>query len=251
MASPQPDKFTMISNELMDAIIKFDFSKRQMKVLLYVIRKTYGFHKKADTMTNGEIAKATGLRRQHVVDAVTELKTMQALHVEKSGLHVRGGEVNLIGINKDYEQWLNSPKTGSVDDQNRTSPKTGLVPKRYATSPKTGSVTSPKTGPSKEIRKERKKVLIDSRFEHWYSTYPRKVAKGQARKAFEKLNPDEDLVAKMIAAVEAQKVAREKASASGEWVPEWKHPATWLNAESWEDEVDQGGDVPDWMREAI
>lgn len=76
-------------------------------------------------------------------------------------------------------------------------------------------------------------------FEAWYRSYPRKVARGQAMKAFFKLNPDADLVDRMIAALEAQKAARERKQAAGEWTPPWKHPATWLNAEAWLDEIEE------------
>lgn len=152
MASPQPDKFTKISNELLDAVLAFDFGKRQLKVLFYVIRKTYGYSKKADAMSYGQIAKATGMKRRHVIDAVSELKAMQALIVEKSGTVVRGCELNTIGINKDYDRWTTS-------DQNSTSAETvtsdqkgtGLVTK-------TALVTSDQNShpQKKEEKKERK-----------------------------------------------------------------------------------------------
>ena len=59
------DGHTRIANELLDAIIAFDFSKRQQKIVLQVIRKTYGFNKKVDDMTVSQIARSCRLQRSH------------------------------------------------------------------------------------------------------------------------------------------------------------------------------------------
>lgn len=53
MASPQTeDGYIRIANELLDAILMFPFSKRQLKVVLALIRKIYGFNKKADDLAS-------------------------------------------------------------------------------------------------------------------------------------------------------------------------------------------------------
>lgn len=77
----------------------------------------------------------------------------------------------------------------------------------------------------------------EQRFNRWYSTYPRKQAKGDARKAWQKINPDDGLVAEMVAAVERQKRTHDWQKDGGKYIP---LPASWLRAERWLDEV---GDV--------
>lgn len=65
-------------------------------------------------------------------------------------------------------------------------------------------------------------------FESFWSAYPRRVAKATARKAFAKAIKLTTLET-MLAAIESYKAHK----------PEWmafKHPATWLNSEGWEDE---------------
>lgn len=74
-------------------------------------------------------------------------------------------------------------------------------------------------------------------FDKWYQHYPLKVSKGAARKAFEKLNPSEVLVNKMISAIYAQVQHRKLMTAAGQFVPPWKYPATWIRAECWDDEL--------------
>lgn len=83
-------------------------------------------------------------------------------------------------------------------------------------------------------------------FEKWWAVYPRKVSKGAARKAWEKLTKgmDEDELKAFHwtteQAILAQRKAADKAKESGDFVPDWKHPATWLNAECWLDDL---GDI--------
>jgi biotin operon repressor len=77
----------------------------------------------------------------------------------------------------------------------------------------------------------------EERFNRWYSTYPRKQAKGDAKKAWQKINPDDGLVAEMVAAVERQKRTQDWQKDGGKYIP---LPASWLRAERWLDEV---GDV--------
>lgn len=72
-------------------------------------------------------------------------------------------------------------------------------------------------------------------FETFWKVYPRKVAKGAARKVFAKINPDEALFDKIIKAVELQSLQDQWRKDKGQFIP---HPATWLNQERWDDEID-------------
>lgn len=76
-------------------------------------------------------------------------------------------------------------------------------------------------------------------FDRFWSAYPRKVAKGAARKTWQKLSPDKDQADKIILAVDAQKRwrKRERDAKHDDKLPDWKHPATWLNGECWDDEI--------------
>lgn len=70
-------------------------------------------------------------------------------------------------------------------------------------------------------------------FEQFWQAYPKKVSKGQAEKAFERLNPDATLLATILAAVEHAKSRPDWTKEAGRFIP---HPATWLNAKGWADE---------------
>lgn len=72
-------------------------------------------------------------------------------------------------------------------------------------------------------------------FAEFYEAYPRKVARPDAAKAFDTLNPDRALLQAMLAAIKAQNLAARCASGESRYVP---HPATWLNKERWKDAVE-------------
>lgn len=75
-------------------------------------------------------------------------------------------------------------------------------------------------------------VFNEELFNKFYQAYPRKVGKGAAIRAWKKLNPDKDLVDKMLAAIEIHKQSEQWKDR--QYIP---HPSTWLNQHRWEDEV--------------
>ena len=72
---------------------------------------------------------------------------------------------------------------------------------------------------------------LDRMFDKFWTVYPRHEGKQNARKAFDKLHPDDALLEQMISAVLKQKQCDQWQDAK--YIP---HPATWLNGRRWEDE---------------
>jgi len=93
------DGYTRVACELLDAIVRFDFSKRQYKVVLAVIRKTYGYGKKTDDMTITQLANITGLELGNCSKTVSELSQMRTLLIQQ------GVYGYVIGLNKNYQEW--------------------------------------------------------------------------------------------------------------------------------------------------
>lgn len=71
-------------------------------------------------------------------------------------------------------------------------------------------------------------------FEKFWAAYPRKIGKKKAKAIWEKLNPDETLVNKIIEAISAQGESVQWKKDGGVFIP---HPSTWLNGERWNDEM--------------
>ena len=70
-------------------------------------------------------------------------------------------------------------------------------------------------------------------FNTFWKAYPKKVAKLKARKAFEKINPDDTLLATMLVSIEKALKSKLWRDKDGQFIP---NPATWLNDKRWEDE---------------
>ncbi|MFS1538911.1 MAG: replication protein [Candidatus Phlomobacter fragariae] len=92
--------YTRIANELLESLASSDLTARQLKVMLAIVRKTYGFGKKVDRISDSQIAEVTCLSRQNVNKAKNELITMRYLIFEG----------NKIGVNKTVSDWINQSR---------------------------------------------------------------------------------------------------------------------------------------------
>lgn len=77
------------------------------------------------------------------------------------------------------------------------------------------------------------------RFARFYSAYPKKLKPGDAEKAWLKINPDEELTATIIAAVERAGKSDYRFQGDKKYIP---YPATWLNGKEWENEYEERGE---------
>ena len=105
MASPQKENgYTSIANELLEQIYRRRFSASQLKILLLVIRFTYGFNRRTATLSNTFIAAGTGM---HEITVSKEVGTLLRDNVLKLYKKPSFHSSRIIGINKDYDSWLN------------------------------------------------------------------------------------------------------------------------------------------------
>ncbi|QND94354.1 hypothetical protein SY91_01753 [Burkholderia cenocepacia] len=72
----------------------------------------------------------------------------------------------------------------------------------------------------------------DVDFEKFWSIYPRKDSKVQAEKAFTKIAPNEQLLAKILAGVQRAVTSEQWCKDEGRFIP---YASTWLNGKRWED----------------
>lgn len=87
-------------------------------------------------------------------------------------------------------------------------------------------------------KKKEKGDTILAHFEKFWSAYPKKKSKGYAERVFRKINPDEQLLATMLAKIERARKSDDWLKNGGQYIP---YPATWLNARGWEDENQEKG----------
>jgi phage replication O-like protein O len=93
------DGYTRISNELLEAIFRYGFSQNEFRVLLSIMRHTYGWRKKTADLSLSFIAKASGVPRRSVVWAINHLREQNVIIRTASN----------TGIQKDYGKWVVQP----------------------------------------------------------------------------------------------------------------------------------------------
>lgn len=79
--------------------------------------------------------------------------------------------------------------------------------------------------------------LYTEGFEYFWLAWPRKVAKETAIKRWSKIHPDDALLEKILRAVETQKKHVWKQLIETKEYDKIPHPASWLNAKRWDDEI--------------
>lgn len=90
---------------------------------------------------------------------------------------------------------------------------------------------------SEEGTKNTRRYLLNAMFEEFWKAYPTHVNKKRCLSLWEKINPDEALLQKMLRSIEAWQNTRQWKDG---YIP---NPDTWLRNEKWEDEA-----PPDYTR---
>jgi hypothetical protein len=70
-------------------------------------------------------------------------------------------------------------------------------------------------------------------FDEFWKAYPRKIAKADARKAWEQTEKFRPKTEEVLKAVETAKKTEDWRKDGGKFIP---YPATWLRGERWEDD---------------
>lgn len=115
-ASPQLENgYTRLANELLDALIGAGLTARQWAVVMAVIRKTYGFNKKADEIGLSQLSTMTGIEKANLSRTVRELEAAHVINRE-AGTHG-----HLLSINKQHKQWGLSNQQPQLSKEQRLS----------------------------------------------------------------------------------------------------------------------------------
>ena len=102
------DGYTKIANEILDALCRFRIPGEQRQCLDFILRKTYGYHKKEDAISNSQFCEGTGLLKGNVTRALKELSEKQL--VIKSD----NGKYPTYRFNKNYTEWRELSKKQPV-----------------------------------------------------------------------------------------------------------------------------------------
>jgi uncharacterized protein YdaU (DUF1376 family) len=211
---------------------------------------------RADT----EIAKAQGRMDTKGELKSTEAKRQQRYRDRRADMFTALARIGIVPKYNIATDELTSLVTQNVTSQTVTN-VTPSRPSHTATRPQT-----PYTNQEQEQEQEQDHKLSvkspknvtapkpPSRFEEFWAIYPRKVSRAAAKKAFDKLAPNDELLVVMLKAVGTQAKSEQWAK-DPQFIP---YPATWLNGKRWEDEQDgqvhfalRSHDLPDYLVGAI
>ncbi len=232
-AAQAEERYTRVSHGILEALALAGLGKRHYKVLLVLMRQTYGYDKVSDEISLTQFHDKTGVLPSNVSGAIDELVDMRVV-VKMPGKHAAS-----LSINKDIAQWQGNAKVdlSKVRGYQNDNPAIIETITGGYQNDKGGvidSITTRDNSKRKDQETTPRETLSRSlreRFEIFWECYPRKRSKKAAEKAFAKVNPDEQLFKDLMAGLE-------RAKTSEQWQnPKFQpHAATWLNDGGWMDE---------------
>jgi phage replication O-like protein O len=128
MANPQLENgHTRIANELLEALCRTNLWPYESRVLIALIRFTYGWNKKNDWITLKQFSNLTGLDRRNVHRALKRLISKRIISAKR-----KGRRALIYGLQKDWEKWVLSsgPMSTAVvrsNDKMSSGPMTAVV----------------------------------------------------------------------------------------------------------------------------
>ncbi|MEK5477539.1 replication protein [Paenibacillus sp. FSL R5-0407] len=229
MASPQPDKFTKLSNELLEQVPKFKLNGSQLRMIMIIWRYTYGFGKKEAELSISFLAEAMDMVRRQVTRELSELIRMNVVQVVSEQ---KGTRSRIIRFNKDYESWKVvevSKKTTQLElfsgDELDTTGMTNQTPLEGSSGDELD------TQKRKYLKKGFKEKEI--MFETFYSLYPRKANKAYAEKTWSKFCKKEEFDPDIVIDYTFNFVETcNLLNTETKFIP---HASTYLNQERWKD----------------
>jgi hypothetical protein len=95
-----------------------------------------------------------------------------------------------------------------------------------------GNQIYPEEKLSKEKLREDKSIYGDKRFQFFWKEYPKKAGKGDAWRAWKKLNPNDDIARSIIISVREHSKTTQWRKENGQYIP---NPATFINGRRFDD----------------
>ncbi len=103
MTSPQSENgHVRIANELYEAIYKTNFNATQLKIIMCVIRYTYGFNRDSHSLSLSFISNAISLSKRYVSDELKKLIESNVILVVNNFTVTKSREIK---INNNYSEW--------------------------------------------------------------------------------------------------------------------------------------------------
>lgn len=124
MANPQlEDGYIRIANEVWQRLRQLNLSSTEWKILLYVIEKTWGFHKKEAPVSLLEFSKNCGCTKRSANKILNEMISKKIILKQKDSVQLDATpKASIYGFNKDFDEWTASKRTLASNEVLRQRP---------------------------------------------------------------------------------------------------------------------------------
>ena len=107
MANPRSENGHVdIANEIAEAFCRGFPGGTEGQLLWAILRKTYGWHKKSDSISISQLVEMTGKSRRMVIYALQNLEAKKMIVIERKRGRGNINEVNKIAFQKNRDLWV-------------------------------------------------------------------------------------------------------------------------------------------------
>ena len=93
--------YTQIAHEFLEALCLVGLNGSEFRIVLSIVRQTWGWHRKEVALSLTDLRNATGIARRGLIYSIQNLQAKQIIEVS----HSAAGKKNVFRLNKDYEAW--------------------------------------------------------------------------------------------------------------------------------------------------
>lgn len=164
MAAPKIEKgFSPVPHDLMEKIYSGNLTLREHKIILVVIRFTYGFNREAAELSLNFLSKAANIKYRHTQTTVSNLISKNILQINSNAAGVRS---RIIQLNKNFDTWEYnikgiSPLQEKPDTTEGGMPGKGMSEKVYLEMTESVNATIDQKG-IQDIKKKKINIISDS-----------------------------------------------------------------------------------------
>lgn len=179
--------YTRVANELLKMIYSTNFTATEFKILLFIIRFTYGYGKKSTDLSLTYISKGIGVSKRYVSSSLSKLIEDKVVIVVREHTDTQS---RIIGINNHCEQWENRNTVQQVKQSSTGEVKRNTTDEAEFNPTGEAEFNQEKKTLNKTLNKSDSdfpdEEQLKSDFEKIYSIYPKKTTKATAFSNYKK-----------------------------------------------------------------
>jgi len=156
MANPQKENgHTDIAHEILEALWKINLSPYETRILFYLFRKIYGWHKKRDQIALTQFSNDIGIDRRLIFRTLKSLESKNLIVISQDD----GGKTN-YQIQKNYEKWNIKTRTYKKSVISQDDNGTVISQDDKLSSPKMTKLSSPEIHTKTNIKENKRKDIM-------------------------------------------------------------------------------------------